>query len=82
MTLTDVISKFIGLINQIVPVLLALAMVFLMWSAVSYVRQSGEGGAEARGNLFWAVIALFVLFTVWGLVNVLCLTLLGTSCGR
>ena len=82
MTLTDVISKFIGLINQIIPVLLALAMVFFMWSAVNYIRQSGEGGAEARSNLFWGVIALFVLFTVWGLVNVLCLTLLGQSCGR
>lgn len=82
MTLTDVIAKFIGLINQIIPVLLALALVFFMWSCVQYVRQSGEGGAEARSNVLWGLIALFVLFTVWGLVNILCLTLLGSTCSR
>ncbi|MES2007088.1 MAG: hypothetical protein V4436_03195 [Patescibacteria group bacterium] len=80
MTFSGVIRNVIGLINQIIPVLFALALVFFMWSGVQYVRQSGEGGSEARGNLLWGVIALFVIFSVWGLVNILCITLLGGSC--
>ena len=82
MTLSDVILNVIGLINQIVPVLLTLALVFFMWSCFQYVRQSGENGGEARSNVLWGLIALFVLFTVWGLVNVLCMTLLGSSCSK
>jgi hypothetical protein len=82
MTFTDVVVKLIGLINQIIPVLFALAMVFFVWSGVQYVRQAGGEGGEARSNLLWGVIALFVIFTVWGLVNILCLTLLGQSCSK
>ena len=81
MTLGTLIVKIIGIIGTIIPVLFTLAMVFFMWSAFQYVRQSGgEGGGESRGNLLWGLIALFVIFSVWGLLNVLCLTLLDTSC--
>jgi len=80
MTLTDVIAKTIGLINIVIPVLITLALVMFMWTALRYVMQASEGGGEVRGQLAWALISLFVLFTVWGLVNVLCLTFLGQSC--
>ena len=80
MTLTDVVAKVIGLINLVIPVLFALALVLFMWTAVRYVTLASEGGGEVRGQLLWALIALFVIFTVWGLVNVLCFTFLGQSC--
>jgi hypothetical protein len=83
MTLSDVVSKTIGLINLIIPVLFALALVMFMWTAVRYVRQAGgEGAGEVRGQLLWGIIALFVIFTIWGLINVLCFTFLGHSCGK
>ena len=82
MTLSDLVSKTIGLINLIIPVIIALGMVMFMWTAVRYVRQAGgEGASEVRGQLLWGIIALFVIFTIWGLVNILCLTFLGQSCG-
>ena len=80
MTFADVIAKVIGLINIIIPVLLALALVFFVLTGVRYIWKAGEGGAEVRTQLLWGLIALFVLFTVWGLVNVMCATLLGHSC--
>jgi hypothetical protein len=80
MTLQDVIVNIISLINDIIPVLIALALVFFMWSALQYIRQAGETGGETRSNLLWGIIALFVIFSVWGLVNILCWTLLSASC--
>ena len=80
MTLADVVQKSIGLINLIIPVLFALALVFFMVACVRYVMQAGEGGGEVRGQIVWGLIALFVLFTAWGLINVMCYTFFGTSC--
>lgn len=82
MTLTDVISKLIGLVNLVMPVAVTLALVLFMWTGVRYITHAGEGNAEVRGQLAWGLVALFVIFSVWGLVNVLCLTFLGSSCGK
>ncbi len=82
MTLADVVSHVIGLINTIIPVLFTLALVLFMWTAVRYVTQASEGGGEVRGQLLWGIIALFVILSIWGLVNILCYTFLGVSCGR
>ncbi len=76
------VNNVIGLINLAIPVLIALALVMFMWTAVRYITQAGEVGGEARGQLLWALIALFVLFTIWGLVNVLCLSFLGHVCSN
>lgn len=81
MNLTDVIGHLIGLINLVIPVLFALAMVFFFWTIVRYVMQAGEGGGEVRGQILWGLIALVVIFSIWGILNVLCATFLGTSCG-
>jgi hypothetical protein len=82
MTLSDVINNTIGLINHIIPVVIALAFVFFMWSGVQYVRKAGgEGVGEARNNMLWGVLALFIIFTIWGLLNILCVTFFNHLCG-
>lgn len=83
MTFADLVSSTIGLINLVIPVLFALALVMFMWTAVRYVRQAGgEGAGEVREQLLWGLIALFVIFSIWGLINVLCYTFLGHTCSN
>lgn len=80
-SLKDVVAFVIGYIDLIIPVLLALALVLFMWSGVQYIRKSGEShgkGAE-REALLWGVVALFVLFSVWGILRIVCTTLIGTA---
>lgn len=81
MTLADVIAHLIGFINMLIPVLVALELVFFMWTALRYVYKGGEGGGEARGQLGWALISIFVTLSIWGILNVLCYTFLTHSCG-
>lgn len=80
LSLSGLIGKFIGIVEQLIPVLFALALVYFMWSGVRYVIKSGEGGAEERSNLLWGVIALFVMFSIWGILQILCQSLLNSSC--
>lgn len=69
----------IGLINTIiVPVILALAFLAFVFGAVKYYFIGGReesGRAVARQFMLWGILGLVVLFSVWGLVNILLSTL-------
>ncbi len=83
LTFAGVIGKLIALINQILPVLGTLALVLFLWGCVRYIMNSEEaahGGAD-RTAILWGLISLFVIFSVWGLLRIMCGTFLaGGSC--
>ena len=64
---------FSGLIKMIVPVIIGLAVLFFLWGLMRYILQtdSVEGRAAARQIMFWGVITIFVMVSIWGFVNVL-----------
>lgn len=76
-TFKQLVSNLIGLINYIVPVLVALVLVFFFWGIVRYVYKSSEGERGDTAIFFWGLLGLFVLVSLWGLVNVLRQTFLG-----
>ncbi len=81
-TLGSVIGLLIGLINQIVPVLITLGLVLFTYACVRYVMSAGEGGESRRSTIVWSLIALFVVVSIWGILRVLCTTLIpGGTCG-
>ena len=72
---TDVdtlLDKALGLLNKVIPILMVLALLFFIWSVISYVFKKVEEDKKiAKQNMIWGIIALFVIVAVWGLVNVL-----------
>ena len=70
-TFGDVVSGFMGYINQIIPILIALILLAFFWSAANFIRISGKGGEmeEAKKRLWWGIIALFVAVSFWGIVQ-------------
>lgn len=84
LTLKGVIGSVIALINHSIPVLIALALVIFMYGCVRYIMAAGgkaEGGAS-RSAIAWGLVALFVLFSVWGILGIMCATLLGSGSCR
>jgi uncharacterized membrane-anchored protein len=78
--LADVVAWVIGIINTIIPVLMVLALVFFLYSALQYVLKAQESkGNSQREALLWGLVALFVLVSVWGLVRIMCSTLFGSA---
>lgn len=75
----DSSSGIIGAINLfIVPVLFTLAAAAFLWGVFSYFfLHGGEDTKRAEGRAFivWGILGLVVLFSVWGLVNILLSTL-------
>ena len=68
----------IGAINVVVvPVIFALAFLVFVWGLFKFVRDAGDETKRAEGRQFilWGLLGIVVLFSVWGLVNLLLSTL-------
>ena len=62
-----------GTVNKLIPFLVGLALLGFFWGLVKFIFSSNneEGRGEARSMMIYAVIALFVMTAVWGLVGFL-----------
>lgn len=59
-----------GLIQDLVIVVIGLAMLFFFWNMGQVILKSGDPKAreESRNRMVWGVIAIFVMFSIWGIV--------------
>lgn len=66
---------------MLVGVLAALAVVVFFIGLVRYIKDSGDakGHAEGRERIIWSLIALFVLFSIWGILSLMNVAFFGTS---
>lgn len=80
-TFASVVNLVITLINKTIPILVALAIVLFMIIGFQYVRTSGgtHGKSNYREALLWGLIALFVLFSIWGILRLLQTTFLNAT---
>lgn len=68
----QVLGIFGGLINAVIPLIIGLAVVGFLWGLVQYlIAKSPEDQKTARGTMFWGIVILFVMVSVWGLVGIL-----------
>ena len=78
----DIVDTIGGLITSITPIIVALALLYFFWGLAKYVLSAGDEDkkTEGRNVMIWGIIALFVMVSVWGLVQVVASTL-GVSTG-
>lgn len=71
-TIGSIICKVNQIINGLVPVLIALGVVYFIWGVISYVVGADEEAkSKGRDRMIYGIIGLAVIVAVWGLVNVL-----------
>lgn len=68
-TLANLIDSILGIFNVILPVLAAAALALFMYGAFQYVYSAGN--EKNRSAMLWSLIALFVIFSVWGILRIL-----------
>lgn len=68
----EIIGKVSDILNLIIPLIIGLAVVVFLWGVLKYVT-AGESDdkSAARGLMIYGIIAIFVMVSVWGLVNLL-----------
>ncbi len=67
------LCRFMDLIGLATGILAALALLVFFWGLVKYIAKADDEKAKAQGKsiMVWGVIALFVMFSVFGLVGFL-----------
>ncbi|MFA6416300.1 MAG: hypothetical protein WCW56_02305 [Candidatus Paceibacterota bacterium] len=71
---TDISSLFTffqGLMSAILPILIGLAVIFFIWSLLMFLKESGSKKDEAKSQMIWGIVIIFVMVSVWGLVGIL-----------
>jgi hypothetical protein len=67
-----VLCRIGALLNAIVPVLIALGVMYFIWGVVSYVIAKEEEAKKAgRDKMIYGIIGLVVIVSIWGLVSIL-----------
>lgn len=70
----DVFSYMSCILNiAVVPLIFSLALASFVFGVVQYVLNESDEGKREKGKQFmvWGIIALTVMVSVWGLVNML-----------
>jgi len=72
-TLTDLQTKtrFFG------DLLMTLAVVLFFWGVVKFIAQDKKD--EGKTMMIWGIVALFVMFTIWGIISFMQTSTIDTS---
>lgn len=74
MLITDIIFTLMNdVLMPLIGVLIVFATVVFIWGVTKYVAAGGDAEkiTEGRNFIFWGLIGLFVIISVWGLVLVI-----------
>ena len=70
--LNSSIANLTHTVNLIVPLLLAVAVVFFIYGVIKFIIAKGGGEKSAARNLIvWTVVGLAAVLAVWGLARLL-----------
>ena len=71
--LTDLFITINGIINTIIPFLVGIAVFIIIWGVFTYIAGAGdeEKRAQAKSFILSGVFGVFIMLSIWGLVNIL-----------
>lgn len=85
-TFKELANLLVNWLNQIAIVLITLALVIYFWGIARNMNKFGDGAQAAATTLryyvFWGVLILFVMMSVWGIIRLLQNTLFGGNPGN
>lgn len=75
MSLQGIISSLLSkIINPLIGVLIGAGILFFLWGVVNYIfLMSGDvkKKSDAKQFMLWGIIAITVMFSVWGIIQLL-----------
>ena len=79
-TIQGILCKFSEILGAVIPVLIALGVVYFVWGVITYmVGSDEEAKKKGRDRVIFGLIGLAVIISMWGLVKILTNTFLPRS---
>lgn len=68
----NILNLFSRIVSALIPIVIGIAVLMFLWGVLKYVTASDEDGQkEARTTMISGIVVLFVMVSIWGLVNIL-----------
>lgn len=72
MDLFETLKIILDLVKKSIPLVIAFAVLYFLWGARKYITAiDGDDQKEAKDMIVHGIIILFVMVSVWGLVNLI-----------
>ncbi len=80
---SEVVCIFVDILLLLVPLLVGIALLVFFWGIVKFIKSAGSETArdDAKNIMFWGIIALFVMVSIWGIVQFFFQDFFGFSVG-
>jgi fumarate reductase subunit D len=76
-------ETFMGTLQSViagaVPIIISFGVVVLLWGIVKYIRAADQPQKREEGRqlIVYGIISVFVMVSMWGLINLIVSTVLG-----
>lgn len=68
----SLVDKINSILNAVIPILISFAVVYIIYAVVRYVIASTDEGREkGKSAIGYGILGLFIILSIWGLVNIL-----------
>jgi hypothetical protein len=59
--------------NYLIGIVFALALYFVVWGIFKFVLHANDPEERAKGRaaILWSIIGVFLMMSIWGLINIL-----------
>lgn len=70
--LQGIVDFIKNLLNTLLPLIIAAAVVYFVYGIARYVMAGDDDAkAAAKNKIIYGIVGLFIMISVWGLVNIL-----------
>jgi len=73
--ITTAITSLRRILNAIIPLLVTVAIIVFFWELIMFIKAKKDGADEkaknAKAGLWWALVALFLMFSFMGIVRIM-----------
>lgn len=72
-TFQAILNTIRTLVDQLIPLFLALALLAFFWGLIVYIWKSGDAEGQERGKnvMIAGIVGLFVMVAIWGIVRII-----------
>ncbi len=78
--LSDLLAAIYSLVSLFIPIVFTLALLYFFWGVALFIRTAGESDVkEGKAKMIWGIVGLFVMTSIWGILNIFSLDILGTN---
>ena len=69
--LTSLAGKIVTILNLVLVLMIGFSIVSFTWYVIKYYVMPNENRTEGNTYIMWSLIGFFVIFSLFGLVNIL-----------